>query len=87
MSTPNQRTALETLEEEYLLIRAKLLEVAASLARIQRGHGDTEDDHRLVEIANAITILQQGDPNLAEKLQLTFSLPYKNDWQSEFGLC
>jgi hypothetical protein len=87
------RTAAQTLDNEYLLVRAKLLEIAASLDRIERADGTIANDPRISQIQTAIAILQattlsddSNAPNRAEELQLTFSLPYETGWQSEFGL-
>ena len=91
MSVPPNRSAAETLDAEYLLIRAKLLEVAASLDRIQRSEGDISGDPRLDQISAAVSILlsmpsNEEDASRAEDLQRVFSLNYRPEWRSEFGL-
>ena len=92
MSVTPTRSAAETLDAEYLLIRAKLLEVAASLDRIERCEGDVSGDPRLDEIAAAVSILQsmprqdEGPASRAEELQRVFSLTYRPEWRNEFGL-
>ena len=92
MSVSPTRTAAETIDAEYLLIRAKLLEVAASLDRIERSEGHVMGDPRLDQIAAAVAILQSmpspdhENPRRAEELQRVFSLPYQPDWRSAFGL-
>jgi len=81
-----QLTAQQILDREYLEIRAKLLEIAASLDRIQRAHGDTADDRRSHLIAQAIQVLADDEGNRAEKIQLLFSRQYEQDWRSRLGL-
>ncbi len=88
MIEPKTRTAVQTLDDEFLLIRAKLLEIAASLDRIERAPGEAGKDTRVSQIHEAIALLRQNNPDadLAERLQLIFSLPYPAEWKSEFGI-
>jgi len=87
MTTP--LSANETLEREFLLVRAKLLEVAATLDRIERGDGSAANDPRLKQIAAALEVLQQPLANKADRaeaIQMIFSLPYKESWREEFQI-
>ena len=77
-------TARDTLDRHYLEMRAKLIEVAASLDRIDRG--GAVDDPRLGQLRQAIEVLQQAGDGRAEKLQLLFSLPYDSEWGQTFGV-
>ena len=83
-------TAAEILDREFFGIRAKLLEVAASLDRWQRAAGAAAGDVRMDQVRQAIGILHQAslpaDGSLAEAVQLNFSLPYNPSWQADFGL-
>lgn len=78
----------QILEREFLDIRAKILEVAAALDRIDRGEGDVNSDSRMQLIANAISIIasEQPDPIRAEKIQLLFSLEYDDNWIEKFEI-
>jgi len=78
---PQNTTAAQILDREFLTIRAKLLEVAAALDRIQRGRGSTAGDPRLDKIRETLAILGREGGDRAEQLQLIFSLPYKPDWR------
>ena len=40
----------QILDREYLTLRAKILEIAASLDRIERADGDVSDDDRVNEV-------------------------------------
>lgn len=73
-------TATEILNREFLQIRAKLLEVAATFDRLERAEGSVGEDHRLAQIKAAIDVLNSNEPARAERLQLVFSLPYQADW-------
>jgi hypothetical protein len=78
----------QILDREFLEIRAKLLEIAAALDRIDRAEGDVSRDSRMALIADAITVIgkDQSDPIRAEKIQLLFSRTYDEKWLEEFAL-
>ena len=80
MSSPLNAPAI--LDRIYLEVRAKLLEVAASLDRIDRA--DDADavlpDPRLKQIHEAIEILQSDRDDRAERIQMLFSDPYVPNW-------
>lgn len=70
------------LDRVYLDVRARLLEVAASLDRIDRAEdaAETQRDPRMEQILKAIQILKTGRLDRAEQIQLTFSDPYVSNW-------
>jgi hypothetical protein len=75
------RTAEETLGDCYLDVRARLIEIAACLDRIDRAAGaEGIADPRLVQIRQALEILKEGDFNRAERVQMIFSDAYKPGW-------
>ena len=81
--------AAQVLDREFFEIRAKILEVAASLDRMDRGDGVVETDARMQKVLAAIRILLQDRPDRpdrAEQLQLLFSRQYDADWKARFGL-
>jgi hypothetical protein len=82
----NLRTAAEVFEQEFLPIRAKLLEIAASLDRFGRAEGRSLDDPRWHRIYAAISALQLPNNDRAEQIQLIFSRPYEEDWQEKLGI-
>jgi len=67
-------------------MRAKLLEVAASLDRLDRASGSLAKDSRRMQIHAAIQVLLRPDDDRAEQLQLIFSRPYEEGWQEKFGV-
>jgi len=79
-------TASQILQREFLEIRAKLLEVAASFDRLDRGTGTVADDPQRELLDQALDILKADQPDRAEKLQLLFSRQYENDWREQFQL-
>jgi len=84
MSIP--MAAPDVLEREFLGIRARLLEVAASLDRIDRAEGNTADDRRLALIRQALEVLLSPAGDRAEQVQLLFSRGYDDDWQRKFDI-
>lgn len=86
-STPPQAMPAESvLDREYLEIRAKLLEVAASFDRMERGDGSVAADPRVQQFRDAMEMILSSGGNRAEQLQLIFSRPYSSDWRQAFEL-
>jgi len=78
--------AARVLDREFLEIRAKLLELAAALDRLDRGEGHVRDDPRWEKIRQALALLQEDQPGRAERFQLIFSRPYHASWQTDLGI-
>ena len=80
------RTAASVLEQEFLPLRAKILEIAAGLDRLDRAAGDPRQDARRERLEWAIKILLEESPNRAERVQILFSREYDDGWRQDFGL-
>ena len=78
--------ATDVLDRECLEIRARLIDVAAALDRIDRAEGSVAGDPRLEKIRQAVQVLAGDTPQRAERVQSLFSLPYRDDWQKDYGL-
>jgi hypothetical protein len=74
-------TATEILDREFIIVRGKLLEVAAALDRIERGKGSAAGDQRLDKICETLGLLARPGGKRAEELQMLFSLPYEPKWR------
>lgn len=79
-------SASKVLDREFLELRAKILELAASMDRMDRGDGTVEEDPRMKLLVKGVEILQSSDSNRAEKIQLLFSLDYHDDWPQQFQI-
>lgn len=79
-------TAAATLDREFLTIRAKILEIAASLDRLDRADGDVASDPRLAQVRTGIEQLLSSEEGRAEAVQQVFSLPYDEGWRERFGV-
>ncbi|MGW8257678.1 MAG: hypothetical protein ACWGMZ_09355 [Thermoguttaceae bacterium] len=73
----------KTLDREYIAIRAQLIDLAASLDRLQRANEPISGDPRMDKIRRAAMILTSDKANRAEEMQIVFSLAYQENWQKE----
>ena len=81
-----KQTSEAVLDQEYLPVRAKILEIAASLDRIGRAADDVADVPRLEQLLVAIQSLLEDEPGRAERVQLLFSRPYDQRWRETFKI-
>lgn len=84
MSTASD--AKEALDRDFLTIRSRLLDLAAALDRVDRAPPGADRDPRAAQIAAALKILAGPGPDRAVRVQMTFSLPYRENWRQEFSL-
>jgi hypothetical protein len=82
----NQRQPAEVFEQEFLPVRARILEVAASLDRLNRAGGSLASEPRRAQLHAAIQVLLRPEDDRAERIQLIFSRPFSDDWREKFGL-
>jgi hypothetical protein len=71
--------AAQALDAYFLEARARLLDLAAILDRIDRGGGT--NDPRLALIRQALGVLAEGGNDRAARVQELFSLPYDPNWK------
>ena len=83
---PNAMPAQQVLDREFLEIRAKLLELAASFDRLDRGAGSVADDRRTALFQEALSILAAPAGDRAERIQLLFSRSYESDWRDRYDV-
>lgn len=80
------RSPAEILSQEFLLTRAKILEVAAFFDRLGQV-SDNAAQQRQVELLNgACAILNDDQPDKAARVQLLFSRRFNPGWRDEFGI-
>ncbi len=92
--------ARQIFDESFLPIRAKLIEVAAALDRIDRetqqagthpanAEGDVDSDPRRSRVEEAIGLLLRGSTQPGERaaaLQQLFSRQYDPQWRDQFDI-
>ena len=83
---PSPLSGQELLDREFPGIRSRLIDLAASLDRIERAEGAAAADPRFDRIRRSLEILGGRENHRAEQLQQVFSLPYENDWMAAYGL-
>ena len=71
--------ASRALDQFFLEARARLLDLAAFLDRVDRGDGSANDP-RMQRIHGAIAALQSDSPGRAAAIQKIFSLEYDAAW-------
>jgi hypothetical protein len=86
MSHANTRTAERILSEEYLVTRARILELAAILDRLERGEGSIEKSPQFEWIRKGLELLTDDKGMKAERVQLLFSRKYDPDWRSNLSV-
>ncbi|MGA2619273.1 MAG: hypothetical protein ABSF26_16820 [Thermoguttaceae bacterium] len=74
-------TPPQPLDRDFLTIRARLVELAAALDRIDRAGGGAAADSRLDKIRQSLDVLGGPTSNRAAEVQMIFSLPYSEDWR------
>jgi hypothetical protein len=78
--------AAEIIDREFLEIRAKILELAASFDRLDRADGSVDGDPRMSLLAEALQVISGDQRERAEQVQLLFSRQYEDDWREQFGV-
>ncbi len=84
----NTRNAKAVLDHDFLEARCKILEIAATLDRIDRAptrHGEPPDA-RLSQLRQALEALVEPGPGRAETIQRIFSLEYDPSWRKTMNV-
>jgi hypothetical protein len=76
------RTHGAVLDQEFLVIRGRILEVAAALDRLDRAPESAAEEHdpRMDLVRRAVDVLSHPDPDRAETIQRLFSIDYQPEW-------
>lgn len=81
-----ERTAEQVVADEFLIARAKILELAATLDRIERSSGNVEDSKQMNLLAQGMHILCDEEVDKAKRVQLLMSRHYDPQWQNTMSL-
>jgi hypothetical protein len=88
----NVMTAPQILDREFLDIRCKILELAASFDRLARAEstmGTVSGDTRMGRIREGLGVLLEdmtSGQDRAEQVQMIFSREYDPSWREKFAL-
>jgi len=80
---PTTLPAASVLDREFLAVRARLIDLAAVLDRIDRAEGSVDTDPRLAKIRRSLEVLAGDSPDRAQQVQIIFSLLYDENWQQK----
>ncbi|MGP0067444.1 MAG: hypothetical protein ACLQGP_28095 [Isosphaeraceae bacterium] len=82
------RDATEVLDRDFLEARCKILEIAATLDRIDRAPARQGEhpDARLGQLRQALEALVEPGPGRAETIQRIFSLEYDPAWRERMNV-
>ena len=75
----------QIFSREFLEIRAKILEIAASMDRLDRADGDCNDARKEL-IEQGLQILASDKSEKAVAVQMLFSRDYEKEWRKEFEM-
>jgi hypothetical protein len=78
--------SISVIEQEFLPLRAKLLEIAAALDRLERAGVAASNESRMAKIRAAIKVLLDDGEDRAEQIQLVFSRIYEDDWKEKLQI-
>lgn len=79
-------TAEQVLQQEFLLARAKILELAATLDRIERAGGNVGQHPQMQLLRQGFEVLTGPGQERAQQVQLLFSRQYAADWRQTLGV-
>lgn len=83
------RSACDILHQEFLQVRAKLLEVAAFFDRLAQADGSealSDSEAQLDLLRKGCDLLTDSDAEKAARMQLLFSREYRPEWRDEFEI-
>ncbi len=83
MNTQAMFDAQAILTREQFKIRAKLIEIAAILDRIDRADGEVDHDRRMLEIHKSLEVLSvsSSDSDRAARIQMIYSREFDSQWK------
>jgi len=86
------KSSKQILDREFLTLRSKLLDIAASLDRIDRADdtdapaGSVANDDRMRLLAEGIKIISTDASDRALQIQQLFSREFDPQWKQKFKL-
>lgn len=80
------RDAHQVLAEEFLSARSKILDLAATLDRLERANGNVDHASQMQLLIHGIETLLDGQADKARRVQLLMSRHYDPDWRKTYGL-
>ncbi|GAC1471192.1 MAG: hypothetical protein NVSMB9_17070 [Isosphaeraceae bacterium] len=84
----NRRNKADVLNRDFLEMRCRVIDIAASLDRLDRAPrpGSEAPDPRIAQLRQALEALLEPGPGRTETIQRIFSREYESGWRQYFGL-
>jgi len=77
-----ERSATQIVADEFMIARAKIIELAATLDRIERASGSVDDSKNMQLLIQGMHILIDDQVEKAKRVQLLMSRDYEPNWQN-----
>ena len=77
-----ERSAAQIVADEFMIARAKIVELAATLDRIERASGSVDDSRNMQLLVQGMHILIDDQIEKAKRVQLLMSRDYDPNWQN-----
>lgn len=84
--TVAERSAEQIVSDEFMIARAKILELAATLDRIERATGDVDGSRPMQLLVQGMNILCDDEVEKVKRVQLLMSRQYEPQWQSHMAM-
>jgi len=81
-----ERSAQQIVAEDFMIARARIVELAATLDRIERATGDVDDSKNMQLLMQGMHILCDDDVEKAKRVQLLMSRQYDPQWQTQMSI-
>ena len=81
-----ERPAQQIVAEDFMIARARIVELAATLDRIERAAGDVNDSKSMLRLVQGMHILCDDEVEKAKRVQLLMSRQYDPQWQTQMSL-
>lgn len=81
-----ERSAQQIVAEDFMIARARIVELAATLDRIERATGDVDDSKNMQLLMQGMHILCDHEVEKAKRVQLLMSRQYDPQWQTQMSI-
>ena len=81
-----ERSAEQIVADDFMIARARIVELAATLDRIERATGDVEDSKNMQLLIQGMQVLCDEEFEKAKRVQLLMSRHYDPQWQSQMSI-
>ncbi len=81
-----ERSAEQIVADDFMIARARIVELAATLDRIERATGDVEDSKNMQLLIQGMQVLCDEEVEKAKRVQLLMSRHYDPQWQSQMSI-